>query len=73
MENSTLYFRVNVSNNAKCTFSYSKDSIRFYEIGKIFTAKKGKWIGAKVGLFTIRQGKTYESGYADFEWFRVQK
>jgi len=71
--NSTLYFRVNVSNNANCIFSYSADGIQYYEIGKLFLAKKGKWIGAKIGLFAIRQGKTYETGYADFDWFRFEK
>lgn len=59
--------------NAKCTFSYGVDGINFRQIGTVFAAKKGKWIGATVGLFAVRKGKTYESGYADFDWFRIEK
>lgn len=59
--------------NAKCVFSYSIDGNNFMEIGKPFGAKKGKWIGATVGLFAIRKGATYETGYADIDWFRISK
>lgn len=59
--------------NAKCTFSYSADGKKFTQLGKAFAARKGKWIGAKVGIFAIRHGKTYETGYADFDWFRITK
>ncbi|MBC7588135.1 MAG: glycoside hydrolase 43 family protein [Chitinophagaceae bacterium] len=59
--------------NAKCIFSYSIDGNRFTEIGEPFGAKKGKWIGATVGLFAIRKGATYETGYADIDWFRISK
>ncbi|MBC7652059.1 MAG: hypothetical protein H7101_09955, partial [Deinococcales bacterium] len=32
----------------------------------------GKWIGAKVGVFCTRQTQTNDSGFADFDWFRVE-
>jgi beta-xylosidase len=57
--------------NAACTFSFSTDNVNYQYVGNPFAAKKGKWIGAKVGLFAIRKGKTYENGYADFDWFRI--
>lgn len=57
--------------NALCRFSYSLDGKNFTLIGEPFAAKKGKWIGSKVGLFAIRKGSTYETGYADVDWFRV--
>jgi beta-xylosidase len=59
--------------NALCNFSYSVDNINFQNVGEPFAAKKGKWIGAKVGIFAIRKGKTYETGYADFDWFRISR
>jgi beta-xylosidase len=59
--------------NAACTFSYSTDGVSFIRIGEPFAAKKGKWIGAKVGIFAIRKGETYETGYSDFDWFRISK
>jgi beta-xylosidase len=84
INSNTIYFKVAVKNvlptdadykqfdksensplgNAKCSFT---------EIGTPFGAKKGKWIGATVGLFAIRKGVTYETGYADIDWFRVSK
>ena len=68
----TFYLRVKVSKDAVCTFSYSSDGTTFSSVGEPFAARKGKWIGAKVGLFAVRTGKTRETGYADFDWFRVE-
>ena len=39
-------------------------------LGKPFTAREGKWIGAKVGLFCLAKGVAERRGYADFDWFR---
>jgi beta-xylosidase len=68
----TFYLRVKVSKNAVCNFSYSTDGTTFSPIGEPFTGRAGKWIGAKIGLFAVRTGKTRETGYADFDWFRVE-
>jgi hypothetical protein len=62
-----------VTKDAACTFSYSNDGIVFSSIGETFTAAKGKWIGARVGLFAIRTGRVRETGYADVDWFRFEK
>jgi beta-xylosidase len=72
LEGNTFYLRVKVSKDAACTFAYSNDSKTFTSIGEPFAARKGKWIGAKVGLFAVRTTKTRETGYADFDWFRVE-
>jgi beta-xylosidase len=71
LKSNTFYLRVKVSQNAICNFSYSADGKTFLPIGEPFTAQKGRWIGAKVGLFAIRTGKTRETGYADVDWFRI--
>ncbi|MEO6391711.1 MAG: family 43 glycosylhydrolase, partial [Pyrinomonadaceae bacterium] len=68
----TFYLRVRVAKGAICQFSYSTDGAKFTELGEPFTAKPGRWIGAKVGIFALGTGKTGESGYADFDWFRVE-
>ncbi len=69
-----LYFRVQVTGNAMCQFSYSADGARFEPIGEPFQAKKGRWIGAKVGLFALRAGGAApENGYADYDWFHIEK
>jgi beta-xylosidase len=68
----TFYLRVRVSPDAKCVFSYSLDGKNFAPIGESFTARPGKWIGAKVGIFALGTGAAGERGYADFDWFRVE-
>ena len=69
----TIYLRVKVTKGAKCSFSYSLDGKTFTTSGDEFTAEVGRWIGAKVGLFCTRETQTNDSGYADFDWFRVEK
>lgn len=73
LDDPTVYFRVSVGKNAKCKFAYSTDGKTFMSIGDVFQAKPGKWIGAKLGLFAIRNQQTNDSGYADFDWFRIEK
>ena len=68
----TLYLRVSVAEGAKCNFSFSKDGSTFETIGEPFVAKPGRWIGAKIGMFAVRTAQSRESGYADYDWFRVE-
>ncbi|MDD3322014.1 MAG: glycoside hydrolase 43 family protein [Paludibacter sp.] len=58
---------------ANCTFSYSLDGKVFMKFGNEFSAWEGKWIGAKVGIFCQRPKPLNDSGYADFDWFRIDK
>ncbi|MCA1564355.1 MAG: glycoside hydrolase 43 family protein [Acidobacteria bacterium] len=72
LKGNTFYLRVKVSKEAACQFSYSTDGSNFIPLGAPFAARKGKWIGAKIGLFAIRTGRTRETGYADIDWFRIE-
>lgn len=67
-----VYLRVNVSQGGKCQFSYSTDGERFTDCSGVFTAEVGMWIGAKMGIFCTRTTQINDSGYADFDWFRVE-
>ncbi|MBN2765704.1 MAG: family 43 glycosylhydrolase [Paludibacteraceae bacterium] len=81
----TVWFRVEVSESvamnddkilqptANCTFSYSMDGKKFTKISDSFDAFEGKWIGTKVGVFSQRPALLNDSGYADFDWFRIEK
>lgn len=69
----TIYLSVMVSEGAKCQFSYSFDGDKYTKVNDVFEAEPGKWIGAKVGLFCVRDQQTNDAGYADFDWFRVEK
>ena len=72
VKSNTLYLRVSISDKALSHFSYSADGTNFVPIGEPFTARQGRWIGAKVGLFALGSVPVSEYGYADFDWFRVQ-
>lgn len=70
LDGNEIYFRVVVKQGGESVFSYSKDGKTFTEAGH-FQAMEGQWIGAKVGIFCTRDTKINDSGYADFDWFRV--
>jgi beta-xylosidase len=50
--------------NALCTFSYSLDG-KVFQTGGSFTAREGKWIGAKWGFFCNRHTASNDSGHLD--------
>lgn len=73
IDSSIIYFRVQVRNGAECSFSYSTDDESFSTIGSSFKAREGKWIGAKLGFFALRNGVINDAGSADIDWFRIEK
>lgn len=68
-----IYFRVKVEKGAVCSFSYSVDGKKFKEAGPSFNAVPGRWIGAKIGYFALRDGITNDAGTVDIDWFRIEK
>lgn len=68
-----LYFKVRVSKGAVCTFSYSTDGKTFTDMPETFKASPGKWIGATLGLCCTRTQKINDAGFAEVDWFRVEK
>lgn len=77
LSDNTLFLRVKVKKDSEkeaiCSFSYSVDGKKFISLGENFTAKPGKWIGAKVGLFISRPKAVNDGGWVDIDWFRVTK
>ncbi len=67
-----IYLRVSISPGALCNFSFSPDGVDFTPAGPEFTAKPGKWIGSKVGLFALRDGFINDAGAVDVDWFRIE-
>jgi Beta xylosidase C-terminal Concanavalin A-like domain len=61
---SAIQLRVTVSDSAQCQFAYSVNGRHWLPIGEPFTAQKGRWEGAKVGLFASNAGK--DAAHADF-------
>lgn len=64
--------RARISPGAACEFAYSLDGREFRTAGRSFQARAGRWIGAKVGLFSLSQPANHSSGSADFDWFRFE-
>ena len=83
-ENKPVYLRVNVKMTGKkptkkedytceATFSDSFDGKKFTTFGKPFNVTEGHWIGAKVGLFCVRDWESNDSGWLNVDWFRITK
>ena len=69
----TVFFRITVKSGGICNFSFSSDGVKFTEAGRPFTAKPGRWIGAKIGYFALREGIINDAGGMDIDWFRINK
>lgn len=67
------YLRVTVAKGGVCRFSYSYNGNEYNEIPYDFQAREGKWVGAKVGLYAIRNEHINNGGYANIDWFRISK
>ena len=72
LKNKEFYLRVKVEKDAMCSFSFSTDGKNFQNIGSVFKEREGKSIGAKVGLYFIRNAKFNEVVKAEVGWFRLQ-
>jgi beta-xylosidase len=67
-----FYLKVKVSKGGICDFSYQTEKVSGHLL-KTFTAKPGRWVGAKVGMFCSRPNITNDAGFADVDWFRIEK
>jgi beta-xylosidase len=67
-----IWLGMRVKENAQVQFFYSEDGETFREAGKQFSAKPGKWVGAKMGLFCNQMQGSNDAGFADIDWWRVQ-
>ena len=68
----TVFLRVSVDTGAECHFSYSADGKNYTHVGTEFTAREGRWIGAKVGLFALAPKGSLSSNVSDYAWFRIE-
>jgi beta-xylosidase len=73
LNNSEIYFRVAVTKGGACQFAFSENGNQFTDVGDKFTAKPGRWVGAKLGMFYTRNSKTNDGGFANVDWFKINK
>ncbi len=59
-----IMLRVKVDKGGKCTFAYSLDGKKYLACGN-FTAREGKWIGAKIGFYSITPADISDRGWID--------
>ncbi|MGE5498635.1 MAG: glycoside hydrolase 43 family protein [Syntrophothermus sp.] len=69
----TVFMRVNVNDSGICSFQYSADGTNYTDIGKTFKARKGRWVGARICLFSRTADNGHKPGYADFDFLRFTK
>lgn len=70
---STIWLKSKVAPGGVVTFAYSADGETYLNIGNTFTAREGKWVGAKTGVFCKRRGSVGIGGYALIDYFHVEK
>ena len=69
-----IWLKVSVNEGGKCQFFYSLDGMKYVTANdESFVAEPGKWKGAKLGIFASRDQKTNDAGYAEFDFFRIEK
>jgi beta-xylosidase len=64
-----LKLRVEVADGGHCIFSYDAGE-GWIAIHEAFQASAGLWIGAKVGVYCLRNQGDSTAGHADFDYFR---
>ena len=73
VKGNNFYLQVIVEKGGVCRFAFSEDGEKFTIIAKTFTAKPGRWVGAKIGLFCTRTNITNDAGFADVDWIHFEK
>ena len=64
--------RATVKEGGVCQFSFATGNT-FVMIPQIFPAQKGKWIGAKLGLYSSKRRSHTPAGHVDVDYFRFVK
>ena len=66
----SLRLVLDFADGGHCSFSYAAQDDERHPIGQAFAAQRGRWIGAKVGLFALALAPDAPAGFADFAYFR---
>jgi hypothetical protein len=67
-----LYLRLSVSPDEKAIFSYSFDGQNFLDLPKAFAMKPGKWVGARLGFFSLRNKWKNDAGFLGIHWIKIE-
>ncbi|HMK25499.1 MAG TPA: glycoside hydrolase 43 family protein [Chitinophagaceae bacterium] len=72
IDGSVFYLQIRMEKGGICHFGFSENGEKFTMFDKSFTAKTGKWVGAKLGMFCLRNKVTNDAGFTDIDWFRIE-
>jgi len=61
--------RVEVKDGGRCSFSFAEGG-DFVSVPQPFQARKGAWIGAKLGLYSLKRTGNTPGGHVDIDYFR---
>jgi beta-xylosidase len=67
--NGPVRFRLKLHAGGRCSLAFAKEDT-FTDVPQTVLAQKGFWIGAKVGLYSLKLLQNSPSGFADFDYFR---
>ena len=62
--------RVAVNDGGRCTFSFSSHE-DWVPVPLPFSAQKGVWIGARLGIYSLSRHPTLPAGHVDVDYFRL--
>ncbi|OCG22859.1 glycoside hydrolase [Gilliamella sp. wkB108] len=65
-------FKVDVGLNGICQFYYREEKGEWQKISRNFAAGKGKWVGAKIGIFASTESKQNSHGNCNFKYFDIK-
>jgi beta-xylosidase len=68
---SGIRLRLRVEDGGRCTFGFAGVSGEFIDVSEAIQAQPGKWVGARVGLYSIGSGPG-PHGHADFDYLRFR-
>jgi hypothetical protein len=66
-----LDLRMEMRAGGVARFSYRIDGTPFVPVGEPFTASKGRWVGAQMGLFSVGSQAAAGGASLDVDYFRV--
>jgi beta-xylosidase len=70
VSSNTITLSLKMNKGGICRFGFSENGSDFIYTEQTFKAVPGKWVGAKIGLYCIRNNKTNDAGYAEIDWVR---
>ena len=68
----SLWFKVEADSKGLCRFYFSTDGESFIPADKVFQAREGRWIGAKIGFFCSSAGTGKDRGWIDIDNFDLK-